>query len=328
MKPIITIPKPCHENWNLMTAAEQGRHCKVCSKTVIDFTQKTDVEIASYIAERENEKMCGRFRNDQIETPVTLNISLSHIMRPVGFHPMFMLVLLIVFGTTLFSCTDRNSRVIGSLVIGNPVEKSELKTDSNKVNLPIDTAWQFPNSQLFTIENLHNVGIMEMPHALPEVNFANQVVDTVDTVDLNEITVTGCTPEIETYTTTGAIVSRIEKSEGTENENLLSLETVLTASTGIVKTENENQSFENRYSLFPNPAVDELNIACTISKPSTLTITLYDTNGKLIKHITRNKKTTEQDYSIPVSVENLKPGVYFVSIVNGEEVSSLRFVKE
>ena len=154
------------------------------------------------------------------------------------------------------------------------------------------------------------------------------VVTTIHTDNLNKTTVSGRKPERGTYSTTGAIVSRIEKSEGTENENLLSLETVLTASTGIVKTENENQSFENRYSLFPNPAVDELNIACTISKPSTLTITLYDTNGKLIQHITRNKKIIGQDYSIPFSVENLKPGVYFVSIVNGEEVSSLRFVKE
>ena len=35
------IPEPCHENWNKMTPQEQGRHCAVCSKVVVDFTKKT-----------------------------------------------------------------------------------------------------------------------------------------------------------------------------------------------------------------------------------------------------------------------------------------------
>ena len=41
----LTIPKPCHENWDEMTPNEKGRFCSICSKTVKDFTKLSDAEI-------------------------------------------------------------------------------------------------------------------------------------------------------------------------------------------------------------------------------------------------------------------------------------------
>ncbi|MBB5397949.1 carboxypeptidase-like regulatory domain-containing protein [Mucilaginibacter sp. AK015] len=66
MQPLksITIPQPCHQNWNEMTPVEQGRHCAHCSKTVTDFTAMTNSQIVSYLAERDN--VCGRFDNYQL----------------------------------------------------------------------------------------------------------------------------------------------------------------------------------------------------------------------------------------------------------------------
>lgn len=61
----ITIPKPCHENWENMTADEKGRFCSVCSKTVQDFTAFSDEELVTVFASDENR--CGRFREDQLE---------------------------------------------------------------------------------------------------------------------------------------------------------------------------------------------------------------------------------------------------------------------
>lgn len=60
----ITIPKPCHENWNNMSLEEKGRFCEVCSKTVQDFTMFSDDELLNSFDSNKN--ICGRFRDDQI----------------------------------------------------------------------------------------------------------------------------------------------------------------------------------------------------------------------------------------------------------------------
>ncbi len=62
----ITIPKPCRENWDSMTPNEQGKHCCVCEKTVVDFTNMQPEEIKSYFETRKDKKVCGRFYTSQV----------------------------------------------------------------------------------------------------------------------------------------------------------------------------------------------------------------------------------------------------------------------
>jgi hypothetical protein len=63
----ISIPQPCHENWNAMTPNEQGRFCGVCSKTVMDFTDMTDNAIYDIFNKHKEGTICGRFRNSQLD---------------------------------------------------------------------------------------------------------------------------------------------------------------------------------------------------------------------------------------------------------------------
>ncbi|WGD34757.1 carboxypeptidase-like regulatory domain-containing protein [Olleya sp. YS] len=64
----VTIPEPCHEDWNTMTPKDRGRYCKVCEKTVVDFTNKTDEYIVKTY-EKEG-KLCGRFKQQQLDRPL------------------------------------------------------------------------------------------------------------------------------------------------------------------------------------------------------------------------------------------------------------------
>lgn len=64
----VTIPQPCHEDWNKMTPKEKGRYCDACEKVVVDMTKLTDHEIFNLVDS--GSKICGRFRNDQLDRPM------------------------------------------------------------------------------------------------------------------------------------------------------------------------------------------------------------------------------------------------------------------
>ena len=78
----ISIPKPCHEDWDAMTPGDKGRHCGQCSKMVVDFTGWTTEEISAYLYAQRQQSVCGRFREDQLEdtyvTPETYIYQLRH----------------------------------------------------------------------------------------------------------------------------------------------------------------------------------------------------------------------------------------------------------
>jgi len=58
----ISIPKPCHEDWNQMSPDDKGRFCLSCQKTVVDFTKMDKSEIQQYFQTAVNEKVCGRIK--------------------------------------------------------------------------------------------------------------------------------------------------------------------------------------------------------------------------------------------------------------------------
>jgi hypothetical protein len=74
----LSVPKPCHKDWENMLPAERGRHCEQCCKTVVDFTGMSDGEVLRFFRERPPGSACGRFAPDQLgrelaPTPVQRN---------------------------------------------------------------------------------------------------------------------------------------------------------------------------------------------------------------------------------------------------------------
>ncbi len=127
----VTIPKPCHEDWNKMTPNNKGKFCDVCTKTVIDFTNKSSVEIQNILFENKGKRVCGHFYKSQLET---INIEIPNYIFKKQYSQVriFALALLLAMGTTLMSCkTDGKVKKIESVDI---VEFTEPFSGKDKVD--------------------------------------------------------------------------------------------------------------------------------------------------------------------------------------------------
>jgi Secretion system C-terminal sorting domain len=68
----LTIADPCHQNWDQMTQAEQGRYCASCQKQVVDFTNMSDSQLAAFFKKPTTGTVCGRFFQDQLERDIEI----------------------------------------------------------------------------------------------------------------------------------------------------------------------------------------------------------------------------------------------------------------
>lgn len=100
----ISIPKPCHEDWEAMIPNEHGRHCNSCVKTVIDFTSMSDDEVKNFLLHQKEEKICGRFRTAQLHH-ITIELPENIFNIRLPFWKKFLAACLLVFSASLFSCT-------------------------------------------------------------------------------------------------------------------------------------------------------------------------------------------------------------------------------
>ncbi|MFN8291224.1 MAG: carboxypeptidase-like regulatory domain-containing protein [Chitinophagaceae bacterium] len=66
----LTIPKPCHEDWDKMTPVEKGKFCGSCQKQVVDFSVMSDRQVAAFFRKPSTGSVCGRFMTDQLDREI------------------------------------------------------------------------------------------------------------------------------------------------------------------------------------------------------------------------------------------------------------------
>lgn len=104
----INIAEPCKENWHDMTQQERGFYCKSCCKEVKDFSSLTDSEIVDYLEKRKGEKMCGRFKKEQLNKPL-VHISPDVLHMNIPLWKKFLAAVFICFSSFLISCESKSS---------------------------------------------------------------------------------------------------------------------------------------------------------------------------------------------------------------------------
>lgn len=78
--------------------------------------------------------------------------------------------------------------------------------------------------------------------------------------------------------------------------------------------------------LYPNPADETLNLNFDIVEPQNVTMTIYNMAGKSMLASTQSLLAGEQ--SINLDVSSLPSSLYFVELKLGEEIVTMKFVKE
>ena len=65
-QPSISLPRPCSQDWAILTPTAAGRHCAACATEVVDFTRLSNAEILAYLARRGGQPVCASIYSSQL----------------------------------------------------------------------------------------------------------------------------------------------------------------------------------------------------------------------------------------------------------------------
>ncbi|MEO6904650.1 MAG: DUF4465 domain-containing protein [Bacteroidia bacterium] len=85
----------------------------------------------------------------------------------------------------------------------------------------------------------------------------------------------------------------------------------------------DHNSLNNLISIFPNPAVDIINITLPNTIEKTVLVKIMDLTGKLLY-----SKVIENTYQLNLPIADYKKGIYFLSIVDGITNYNQKFIKK
>ncbi len=293
MKPlnyIISIPEPCHEDWNSMTPDANGKFCNSCSKSVIDFTNKTDAEIHTMLMERKNEKVCGHFKKTQVNRPLALNIPFHTLPRNLSPARAFAVALFIVFGTLLFSCTNEHDQKINEITL---TEKGNIEGLMMLEPLPqvIDSVVSVTSEDISICSTTGDVSYVEVP-----------VIDSTQEVMVKgESIVT-----IERSSVLGGAVYYMPA-------DTIAIDSVI--SNKQAKQDIIHPEMDFTFQAYPNPTSGNINISYEVIKRGNVQLDLFDIKGVLVKNLVSQQNQYEGKYIIPTDVSDLIDGIYICRVI-------------
>lgn len=96
---------------------------------------------------------------------------------------------------------------------------------------------------------------------------------------------------------------------------------------GFIPTPNVNETSETQFdfSIYPNPAANEISLSYELSNKSSVEISIFDLSGRLVQQVLKEiQNTGEQNFSH--NINHLEKGIYLVSLQVNQQVSSKKMV--
>ncbi len=319
---IVRIPEPCHEDWNKMQPDEKGKFCGSCSKSVFDFSNKTDSEIKNILIEHKDQKVCGHFKKTQIDRPLSIKIDLNNLPKNMSTTKTFAIALFLVFGTLLFSCTDEKNNKVGEIAIENTIPKKLPEPEG----FTVGSIAAFPTETIEPVQNIETVEgeiCIREEHVNGGLSIENisAIKDTVYGVrKLKDSIITKSVPEIIERTMGIMVINVVPEDTTTTTDSIPLKNTATQIGDNIISKQTD-------LSIYPNPSTGEFTIKYDVAKRSDIQIDIFDIKGAHIKSVVDANQYSGK-YQIPVNLSELQPGIYFVNLIKDAEKFTEKVVIE
>lgn len=341
----ISIPKPCHEDWGKMTPDEKGRFCGSCAKSVFDFTNKTREETEEILLKNKDKKICGRFKAEMIE-PAPLPLIRQ---QRTPLYRAFVVALFLVFGTTLFSCTDEKGETLGDIAwIENTVDGTDTTNKGvmtgDTISMVGDTAGQLrlqgevdfqpetePMGDVYIEPQLYSMGgpkinVCNLPdEPIQELMGKPSLQPQPEPVPL--IVVKG---EVKVKDPVPPVVDSMVVTQPTILPGPAPVKEPLPVDTLKIKNPNVKKVkvvFEsNSVKAYPNPTNGLVNLEYTLVSDGPVLIEVLEMNGKVLRKLTESEKFYKGTYKTSFDLSDLKNGNYFFRVSSGSTGKTVKFV--
>jgi hypothetical protein len=314
----ISIPKPCHEDWNKMTPDEQGAFCSVCNKSVHDFSSKTEAEVEHILMHAEEGKICGRFSTRQIQPVQDLEIPFHLIPQNISPFRAFALAVFLVFGTALFGITDAFGQGMKGKVcirkeITPPVKQESLALLGDVSYVPVKKKAVEPLPPVKCTMTKGEVKLNQ-PSVKDTVLLMGNIPGALGDVEKGII--------IGKAMLTPATVEPVTQQKEPEANHPLVDSAQSKESEALIPSNREGITLW----CYPNPSSGAVSLKYLVRAPSDVSARVYSLEGKFIKQLFQLKNQYAGSYESVVDLSELSNGTYLIGVEVGQEIHSTRLI--
>jgi hypothetical protein len=292
----LTIPKPCHENWDQMSDVQKRKFCNACQKVVIDFTNMSDRELANFF-KKTTGSVCGKFKDDQ------LNRDIAIPRKKIPWVKYFFQFTLPAFLMTLKSCGLKQD-VMGKIAVTNTRTMGEPAlsiTDSSK-QIQIGSPVLKKSNKVEIKENyvINDSHLEKRVKTITDFNLPEFSVYPVQNIQAYYSPLLAF-PTHSLTCRIGGIMVTSTKNKHSESIPLL------------------KKLFDTAFQHFtvcPNPVKADTLLTINMNKMNlgTYDISIINSNGQLIQNT--EEITDVKIQTIKVQLNNMTSGSYFVRLTN------------
>lgn len=322
------IPAPCHEDWDAMVPAEQGRYCQACATQVIDFTCMSDEQLLAYFSNLKNEQVCGRVFTGQLNRNIT-----APPKRKWLWYWNYILAFFLLFTKTNQARAQGRARVEHTTTDTAVTSTEKIKSITHHVTaIPIEYRGRIVNEDgaAVSFASVTVEGVKKGIIADANGNFLLHGTGGDSTVNVSAV---GFGPVVAVLYTEQVNTIVIRKSALLMPEVTVtpfnSTGRLVVCTTGAMSCRRKKiwkdtvtkwwPIFSPSIKIYPSPVLkgSTFTIALQLKSKGRQEMQIMDAAGRLVLQKEINALSTEQKETI-ISSSSWSSGVYFVRVVNNK----------